>query len=177
MTDISRVVRYTSKGLAELVSAKNQGLKGAVTHIGAGTAMYDPPADGSQVALKAEKQRVAISDYEDLGAGSLRMVGVFRGDLEYPVGEYGFYLESGTLLAVYSVAGQLLNYKAATAVMAQKFTLDLTPLPTDSVTVEVGEANLNILMTEEIAALATASIDNMARHINMLLRVMELEAK
>jgi len=59
----------------------------------------------------------------------------------------------------------------------QKFTLDISPLPAQSVTVVVGSDNLNILLSEEIATLATANIDNMARHVGLMFRVMALEAK
>jgi len=44
--DITRLVRFTSKGLDEVLQAKNQGLKGEITHIGAGTGRYSP--DGSE---------------------------------------------------------------------------------------------------------------------------------
>lgn len=175
MTDLARLVRFTTKGLDELVQAKNQGLKGAITHIAAGTARYTPT--GAELALKAERQRVAIGEYEDLGTAKIRMAAAFKGSDEYEVGEFGFFLESGTLLAVYSVADQLLTYKAATAVLVQKFTLDLAALPADSVTVNVGSESLNVLLTEELATVATANIDNMARHLGLMFRVMELEAK
>ncbi|MHC8393177.1 hypothetical protein ACYZT8_05845 [Pseudomonas sp. LB3P93] len=176
MTDeITRLVRFTSAGLAEVLQAKNQGLKGEITHIGAGTARYDP--NGSETALRDERQRVAIVDYEDLGIGELRMGALFSGPDEYEIGEFGFYLASGTLLAVYSVAGKLLTYKAAAARVLQKFTLDVSPLPAESVTVIVGSENLNILLSEEFTALACADIDNMARHVELLLRVMSLQTK
>ena len=176
MTDeITRLVRFTSKGLDEVLQAKNQGLKGEITHVGAGTGRYNP--DGSEVALRDERQRVAIVDYEDLGERQLRMAALFDGDGEYEIGEFGFYLASGTLLAVYSVAGKLLTYKAAAARVLQKFTLDVSPLPADSVTVVVGTENLNILLTEELASLSAASIDTMTRGIGVLFRLMALEAK
>ncbi|MFJ7285801.1 hypothetical protein [Pseudomonas sp. NPDC099000] len=176
MTDeITRLVRFTSAGLAEVLQAKNQGLKGEITHVGAGTARYDP--NGSETALRDERQRVAIIDYEDLGAGELRMGALFSGPDEYEIGEFGFYLASGTLLAVYSDAGKLLTYKAAAARVLQKFTLDVSPLPAESVTVIVGSENLNILLSEEFTALACADIDNMARHVELLLRVMSLQSK
>ncbi|AZF30661.1 Phage tail fiber protein [Pseudomonas sp. R4-35-07] len=175
MTDeITRLVRFTSKGLDEVLQAKNQGLKGEITHIGAGTGRYNP--DGTEVALRDERQRVAIVDYEDLGERQLRMAALFDGDGEYEIGEFGFYLASGTLLAVYSVAGKLLTYKAAAARVLQKFTLDVSPLPADSVTIVVGGDNLNILLAEDIAVLATANIDNMARQTELLFRVITLEA-
>jgi hypothetical protein len=50
-------------------------------------------------------------------------------------------------------------------------------LPAQSVTVVIGSDNLNILLSEEIATLATANIDNMARHVGLMFRVMALEAK
>ncbi|TFF09792.1 hypothetical protein EXW72_10725 [Pseudomonas sp. BCA14] len=173
--DITRLVRFTSKGLDEVLQAKNQGLKGEITHIGAGTGRYNP--DGTEVALRDERQRVAIVDYEDLGDHQLRMAALFDGEAEYEIGEFGFYLASGTLLAVYSVAGKLLTYKAAAARVLQKFTLDVSPLPADSVTIVVGAESLNILMAEELASVATANIDNMARHVSVLFRVMKLEQK
>ncbi|WP_339418261.1 MULTISPECIES: hypothetical protein [unclassified Pseudomonas] len=173
--DITRQVRFTSKGLDELLQAKNQGLKGEITHIGAGTGRYNP--DGTEVALRDERQRVAIVDYEDLGDSQLRMAALFDGEGEYEIGEFGFYLASGTLLAVYSVAGKLLTYKAATARVLQKFTLDISPLPADSVTVVVGSDNINILIVQELAIIATANIDNMSRYLGVLFRVMTLEGK
>ena len=173
--DITRLVRFTAKGLEEVLQAKNQGLKGEITHIGAGTGRYNP--DGSEVALRDERQRVAIVDYEDLGNHQLRMAALFDGDGEYEIGEFGFYLASGTLLAVYSVAGKLLTYKAAAARVLQKFTLDVSPLPGDSVVIVVGSESLNLLLAQEIAVMATASVANMSRHIDLIFRVMHLEAK
>ncbi|WP_416772063.1 hypothetical protein ACMGT0_07715 [Pseudomonas sp. RHF3.3-3] len=172
--DITRLVRFTSAGLAEVLQARNQGLKGSITHIGAGTARYDP--NGSETTLRDERQRVAIVDYEDLGSRQLRMAALFDGPEEYEIGEFGFYLASGTLLAVYSVAGTLLTYKAAAARVLQKFTLDLSSLPAQSVQVVVGSNNLNVLMAEELAVVATANINNMTRHLGVLFRVMALEA-
>lgn len=173
--DITRLVRFTSKGLDEVLQAKNQGLKGEITHVGAGTGRYNP--DGTEVALRDERQRVAIVDYEDLGDRQLRMAALFDGEAEYEIGEFGFYLASGTLLAVYSVAGKLLTYKASATRVLQRFTLDISPLPTDSVTVVVGNENFNVLMAEEFAQLAAASVDNMARHVGVLLRLMSVESK
>ncbi|OXS23481.1 hypothetical protein CGU37_04375 [Pseudomonas fluorescens] len=172
--DITRLVRFTAKGLDEVLQAKNQGLKGEITHIGAGTGRYYP--DGSEVALRDERQRVAIVDYEDLGNHQLRMAALFDGDGEYEIGEFGFYLASGTLLAVYSVAGKLLTYKAAAARVLQKFTLDVSPLPGDSVVIVVGSENLNVLLIDELAALSAASVDNMARGVGLMFRVMKLES-
>jgi len=158
-------VQFTNAGLAELISAKNKGFKAAITEIGAGDKSYKPSA--SQTALVNEKQREPIAEYEELSSTSLRMGTIFNGEDEYEVREIGFYLDSGTLLAVYSVPNTLLTYKSARSSWIQKFTLDISLLPTDSVTVVIGTENINLMMTEELAIMATTQIDNMTRHLGL----------
>lgn len=167
------IVQYTSAGLAELVSAKNHGLKGAIKWCAAGSNSYTPSA--SQTKLQNEKQREEIGDWEQLSPTQLRMGIAFKGDLEYEVREIGFFLESGTLLAVYSVPNTLLAYKSSHASWLQKFTLDISPLPSNSIVVDVGTENINLMMTDELATMAAAQIDNMARHLDLLFRVNALE--
>ena len=155
---MSYVVQYTDAGLAELISARNQGLKGAIKYIAAGDRSYTPTT--GQKALKNELQREVILDWEELSPTQLRMGAVFKGSQEYEVREVGFFLESGTLLAVYSAPNTLLTYKSANSSWLQKFTLDVSPLPSSSVTIEVGTENVNLLMSEEVltAAIATISL-------------------
>lgn len=167
------ILQYTNAGLDELISAKSQGFQGKITHVAAGTQKYTPSA--LQTELRDERQRVAIADYEDMGTRELRVAARFDGDAEYVVGEVGFFLESGTLLAVYSRPDTTLTYKSPTSHWLQRFTLDLAPLPTDSVTVVVGVENVNLLIAGELAEMATANIANMTRHTNLLFRVMDLE--
>jgi len=150
------VVQYTDAGLAELVSAKNLGIHGAITHMAAGDKSYTPQA--SQETLVNEKQRVEIEDSEDLSSTQIRMGARFSGELEYEVREIGFFLESGTLLAIYSVPNKLLTYKSANSDWVQKFTLDISMLPTDSVTIQVGTENINLMLSEELASMTVAFI-------------------
>ncbi|WP_417526931.1 phage tail protein [Marinomonas shanghaiensis] len=169
------IVQYTSAGLSELISAKNQGIHGVITHIAAGDRSYTPTAN--QTSLVNERQRVAVASYEELSSTQLRLAAVFDGDLEYEVREVGFYLESGTLLAVYSAPSTLLTYKSVNSDWIQKFTLDISALPTNSVTVVVGTNNVNLMMTEELAVMATAQIGCMARQVAMLFRMNEIEKR
>ncbi|ENX3946326.1 phage tail protein [Photobacterium damselae] len=169
------VVQFTKAGLAELISAKNQGLKGALKWVAAGDRSYQPSPD--QKSLYSERQRELISDWEEISPTQLRMGAAFKGNLEYEVREVGFFLESGTLLAVYSRPNQLLTYKSASASWIQKFTLDVSPLPTDSITFIEGNNDLNLLLGEELATIATAQIGNMARYLELLFRFNELEKR
>lgn len=168
-------VQFTNAGLAELISAKNAGIKGAIKYIAAGDRSYTPQT--GQTALQRERQRVEIVDYEEISLTQLRMGAKFTGPLEYEVREIGFYLESGTLLAVYSVPNTLLTYKSANSSWIQKFTLDISPLPTGSVTVVVGTENLNLMMTEEIAAAAAAFIKSEATNIKLTHEQMRLSER
>lgn len=167
------VLRYTNAGLAELISAKNEGLQGAITHIGAGTEKYTP--SHSQTKLRNEQERVVVVDYEDISATQIRLAGRFDSDKEYEVGEVGIYLSTGTLLAVFSAPNTTLTYKSQYSHWLQRLTLDLTPLPSESVTVNVGTPNVNLLLAGELAALGEASVSNMVRNLDLMFRVMELE--
>ena len=42
-------------------------------------------------------------------------------------------------------------------------------------TVVVGVENVNLLLADELADISAATIGNMARHVDMLFRVMDLE--
>ena len=150
------IVQYTDAGLAELVSAKNSGIKGAITHVAAGDKSYTPQA--SQATLVNERQRVEVVDFEDLDLTQIRMGVRFSGELEYEVREVGFFLASGTLLAVYSVPDKLLTYKPSGGDWVQKFTLDISMLPTDSVTIQTGTENINLMLSEELASMTVAFI-------------------
>ena len=84
-------------------------------------------------------------------------------------------MEDGTLFGVISRPDQALNFKAAGAHAVQPFTLDLSVLPTDSVTVVVGIENLNILIDQELAIMAKTQVDTMHRQIKQEFRILELE--
>ena len=152
----SPIVQFTKAGLAELIDAKRLGIKGIITHISAGDKGYTPSPD--QQSLQHEIQRVEVSSFENLSSTQIRLGAKFTGDAEYDVKEVGLWLETGTLLAVYSLPNERLTYKSANSSWIQKFTLDISALPTDSITVEVGVDNLNLMLTEELLIMTTASV-------------------
>jgi len=154
----SPIVQFTKAGLAELIDAKRLGIKGIITHVSAGDKGYIPSPD--QQSLQHEIQRVEVASFEDLSTTQIRLGAKFTGDAEYEVREVGFWLESGTLLAVFSLPDQMLTYKSANSSWIQKFTLDISALPTDSITVEVGVDNLNLMLTEELLIMTRASVIN-----------------
>ncbi len=140
------VLQFTEMGLSELISAKERGVKGAISHLAFGDSAYEPSQ--SQTALQSEQERVEIADYQDLGA-ALRMSAVFAGEKEYAIREIGVFLSTGTLLGVYSQPDGIIGYRTPAIKVVQWFTLGITALPTDSVTVELGTDNLNLILDAE----------------------------
>ncbi|MGM6205347.1 phage tail protein [Vibrio parahaemolyticus] len=139
-------LQFTEAGLAELISAKEQGIKGAISHLAFGDMAYTP--NKSQTRLQREQERVEIADYQD-GGLSLRMAAVFSGEKEYAIREIGVFLSTGTLLGVYSQSGKTIGYRTPSVKVMQWFTLNITALPSDSVTVVVGTENLNLILDAE----------------------------
>lgn len=165
-------IQITKKGLSELASAKNQGLKGAIDAIAFGDQSYKP--SDLQTSLKNELDRIEIGQYVDTGETSVKMVGKVANNKEYPVREIGFYLSSGTLLGIISVPGELLNYKTKSTALIQIFVLSLAVLPTNSVEVIVGIENLNILIDEPMMSDAVAFCRSQKNQTNQLLAHMKL---
>ncbi|MFZ3441134.1 phage tail protein [Vibrio harveyi] len=149
-------VTITEQGLAECISAKENGIQAWIKWISAGDRAYTPSP--TQTVLQNEKQRVEISEYKDTGATSLQCTAKFSGDGEYAIREIGIWLSSGTLLGVISAPNTTLNYKAAKAHVVIPFTMDLSALPTDSLEVVVGVENINILIDTEMMKDAVAFI-------------------
>lgn len=172
-------IQFTEQGLAECLAAKNKGLKAEIAFLAFGAASYTP--NKNQTALSQEKERIPISDYQD-GVKNLRMAGVFRGELEYPIGEVGIYLSSGTLLGVYSQSGKTLGYRTPAVKVVQWFTLNIEALPTNSVTVIVGAENLNLILDNEFIAqcvgfvvACTTAIKNAHWNMQLSERIRKLE--
>jgi hypothetical protein len=165
----------TRKGLNECISAKGKGIEARLKWVSAGDRAYTPNPD--QTTLVNEIQRVEFGEYKDTGAGQLQAVAKFSGPQEYPIRELGFWLETGTLLGVISAPNTTLNYKAKNGHCIQPITLDLSALPSDTVTVVVGTENLNILIEDEFTKMATAQVQTMHRQILQEFRLLDLEKR
>lgn len=146
-------IQFTSAGLAAAVSVKNHGLKAEITHIALGSGAYTPT--GHELALSAEQQRVEIGDYQSDG-DTVFLAAVFSGPKEYDIREMGVYLADGTLLGLVSDPLRRIGYKTAGDIHVQRLSIVTSLLPADSVTVQVGVNNLNLIMVKEIASIGSA---------------------
>jgi hypothetical protein len=174
MTDQLKLV-ITRKGLEECISAKSKGIKAELKWVSAGDRAYTPNPE--QTTLQNEKQKVEFGEYKDGDGPMIQAVAKFSGEEEYPIRELGFWLESGTLFGVISAPNTTLNYKVKNGHCIQPITLNLSALPSNTVTVIVGTENLNILIDEEFIKMATAQVDTMHRQILQEFRLLDLEKK
>jgi hypothetical protein len=167
-------LQFTEAGLTRLLSAKDHGLKGEISHMAFGDGAYMPSK--AQTALKNEKERIEIVDYQGDNK-NLRMAGVFDGNKEYAIREIGLYLSDGTLLGVYSQPGKTLGYRTPKVRVIQWFTLNIEALPTDSVNVVTGSENLNLVIDEELVQMATVQVNTMHRQLQQEFRLLDIEKK
>jgi hypothetical protein len=153
----------TKAGLSAIWRQDNTGVAAQITHVVVGTAGYTPV--NTQTALRAQVAKFPISDGEKLSATLLHVTALADGPLAIWVREIGFLLSDGTLLAVWSSAGEPLAFKPADADLLLAYDLSLTALPPDSVTITSTGAGLNLTLSEELAALASAQIAEMLRGV------------
>ncbi|NOU49502.1 hypothetical protein HG263_02930 [Pseudoalteromonas sp. JBTF-M23] len=151
---------WTEQGLSKLLSASQQGISMAITHVSAGDQAYAP--SNTQTALRNQLQIVPIGGAEiiddDQFGKQLRFSALFDGPQEYPVKEIGIWSTEQTLVAVYSVPNKQLNYKSADAAWLEVFNLSVSALPNDNITCTVGVNNANVFLTEELLTMTYAQV-------------------
>ncbi len=163
----------TTKGLAAVFNAQNDGVAAKITHIGLGEHGRTPSKN--ELALTSERMRVPIADGQRIDDHQIHVTALADGETEFWVKEIGFFLEDGTMLAVWS-ATQPLAYKSAMVPLLLGFDLKLEALPAQSVTVVGTGANLSLAAWgEQFTANSAATVANMARHVELLFRFNDLE--
>jgi|26BtaG_2_1085354.scaffolds.fasta_scaffold00091_22 hypothetical protein len=170
------VPTLTLAGLNAVFNAEGDGLQARITHIVLGDKARDPKP--THTSLGNQRRRVAIADGKKLADRQLHVTGVVDGDgPEFWVREVGFQLEDGTLLAIWSDQ-QPLAYVSNNVPLLLAFDLRLDALPADSVTIVTTGADLSLAAWgEQYTATAAATVANMARQVDLLFRVQELEKR
>lgn len=150
----------TEQGLQEIFNASNNGVNATITEVVLGDGGYQVLKNtqglATQTSLRQEKQRVQIADGRRSSPQQIDLSFVAEGPEEFWVREVGFYLSSGTLLAVWSDPTRALAWKSASVPLIVGFELVLAALPPDSVNIQTGEVPLQLVMTREMAALGAA---------------------
>jgi hypothetical protein len=143
ITTQPRTIRptLTGAGVMAAINVPKTGIEVAVTHIAFGTGKYRP--SGAEIGLQHEMMRVAIAGGGKVSPTQIQVHAEAIAPIGSPFwcGEIGFYA-GDTLFAVYSKPDQPILYFADDSVTTVSYTLGLTALPADSVTVLV-DPNVN----------------------------------
>jgi len=160
----------TTAGLQAVFNATLNGLEAKITHVALGSSAYEP--DQNRTALVAEQHRMAISSGKRASPTQIHMSVIDDSNHTFWVREVGFFLEDGTLFAVYSKPDYALAYKSPDVDLLLAFDLALSGVPASSVTVIDQGVDLNLLIAPELARMATAQICNMTRHLQQKFALM-----
>lgn len=126
-------ITITDAGRAEVINADNTGTAPVtIAEIGLGTGNYLPSA--SQTALQAEFKRLNTIAGEVVADDTIHVVAKDEGIDDYDVAEFGLYLASGTLFAVYSVPSGFIIEKSAASTMMLAVDIILSTLNATSIT-------------------------------------------
>lgn len=160
MTVLAPVI--TNAGLAAIVSSQNDGVNAKITHVAIGSNGREPSK--AETSLVNERLRVPIAGGERVSDTQIHLTALAEhATLNFWVYEVGFFLEDGTLLAVWSDTDPL-AYKSAGVDLLLAFDLVLSALPASSVVVEAGDSGLSLAATaQRLVEMAVAQVAEMNR--------------
>lgn len=166
------VLQYTDVGMQALISAKGVGLQELVSHMAVGSVHSTPLPSKTQLA--SEQDRVQIATVEDGGTHWLITARFDDPTKEYAVHEIGIYLQGGELLGTLSRQDPIAYKAAPNGVYNCQVLMDLRPLPTGSVTVQVTQQHGQLSQATAMATKATASIKSFTTQIKQAHKQMRL---
>lgn len=147
----------TQAGLAAANNAATNGLQVKITEVGLGNFSYavevDDAGRATATALRNERQRVELQSASNLDDFTVELGFIAEGTPDFWVREFGFYLEDGTLFAIWSQTGQSLAWKSQDNPLIIGFELSLTALPAGTVTFETTGPPLELLFTHPLAVI------------------------
>lgn len=161
----------TTAGLQAVFNADSNGLDAKVTAIALGDSGYMPSQN--QTALSSEKSRIGIASGRMATPTQAHMTVIDDSDKTFWVKEVGFFLEDGTLFAVYSDPSKVLAYKSPDVDLILAFDLAVTGVPSGAITIVDQGLDLNILIAPELAKMGTAQINSNYRFLKLKLDTME----
>lgn len=150
------VATITDAGMQAVFNAASNGIQATISHIGLGDGNYT--ATPEQTEMVNERQNLPISDTERLSINQIRVAAVASGPASYWVTEAGFYLDDGTLFAIWSNQDQPLGFKAVDGDFIAALDLVLTRVDGNNVTVQTTGPSLAPLIAGPLAKLGTSIV-------------------
>jgi hypothetical protein len=148
----------TEVGRQASFNADVQGLKVNIKYIAIGSGRYEP--NKTMTALQDEKLRVPIQSSEiDKTNYQITLNSIFKDEeKEFWITEIGFFLEDGTLFAIWSDKTKALSYKSIFSKPIFAFTLKLVDVNIDSINIIDNGLDLKLNYLHEITAIGVSSL-------------------
>ena len=163
----------TAQGLAAVLNATQDGLGPVrITHAALGDVGYPIEVNDAGLAtatgLQNERERVPILDGQ-AGAADTQISLAFMADgpADFWVREIGFFLADSTLFALWSHPDKPLAWKSDATPLILALELILSSLPAGSVTVADSTLPVGLMMTRELAIIATALADLQLKQLQL----------
>ncbi len=160
--------QITEGGLQALFNASNNGVQARIKYIALGDSAYTPTQN--QTALRNEKHRLSVASGKRITPTQIHVNVMDDSDKTFWVRELGFFLEDGTLFAVYAENGKTLAYKSPDVPLLLSFDLALSAVPANSITVIDQGLDINILIAPELAKMASAQIKSNHRFLQLKIK-------
>jgi hypothetical protein len=148
----------TDIGKQKAFQADLQGLKINITHIAIGSGRYEPTKE--RTTLEEEKLRVEIMSSEmDRENYQITLNSIFKDEeKEFWITEVGFFLDDGTLFAVWSDEERALSYKSIFSKPIFAFTLKLVDVNIDSINIIDNGLDLKLNYLNEFISFGVTSL-------------------
>lgn len=147
----------TNRGLAAAIDADELGIQARVSHIAFGDAggssgRYSPSV--AQNALVRERVRIPVGGGDVVGPTEISLQGLLDTGPTFNINEVGFFLDDGTLLAIWADPETSLATKTAGVPLAVAYNLALAGIPPGSITLNISGPSVNLTVTGPIAQIA-----------------------
>jgi hypothetical protein len=157
------VATITQAGMRAILNAQQNGLKVSIASVGVGDRAYTP--SDNLTRLYNEQERVPILSSEvNTDEKSITVHAILQSNKQYWIREVGFYLDDGTLFAVWSDQNYILGYKTDISQFLIGFKMKITTVPISSIQIINQGVDLNLFYAEEFIQFAD-SITNLGYSI------------
>jgi len=157
------VATITQAGMQAALNAQQNGMKISIASVGVGDRAYTP--SDNLTKLYNEQERVPILSSEvNTDEKSITVHAILQSNKQYWIREVGFYLNDGTLFAVWSDPNYIFGYKNDISQFLIGFKMKITTVPISSIQIINQGVDLNLFYAEEFIQFAD-SITNLGYSI------------
>lgn len=149
----------TNRGLAAAIDADELGIQARVSHIAFGDAggssgRYSPSV--AQNALVRERVRIPVGGGDVVGPTEISLQALLDTGPTFNINEVGFFLNDGTLLAIWADPETSLATKTAGVPLAVAYNLALAGIPPGSITLNISGPSVNLTIVGPLAQTAAS---------------------